>query len=81
MVLMEQWMKLNVWFDQGKEFYNHFMQKLLDKNAILMYLTQNKGKSVIAEMFIKCKIYEKKAPPNGSNSDLGELNEYNNTDE
>ena len=37
------------------------MQKLLDDNDILMYLTNNEGKSVVAERFIKtlkCKIFE-----------------------
>ena len=33
-----------LWFDQGKEFYNSFMQKCLDDNDILMYLTHNEGK-------------------------------------
>ena len=33
-----------LWFDQGKEFYKKFMQKWLDDNDILMYLTYNEGK-------------------------------------
>ena len=32
----------NVWVDQGREFYNTFMQLWLDYNDILMYLTLNK---------------------------------------
>ena len=39
--------------DQGREFYNKHTQEWLDNNDILMYSTQNKSKSVIAEMFMK----------------------------
>ena len=42
-----------LWIDLGKEFYNKFMQEWLDNNDILMYSTENEGKSVIAERFIK----------------------------
>ena len=42
-----------LWVDQGREFYNNFMQKWLDDNDILMYLTCNEGKSVVAERFIR----------------------------
>ena len=41
------------------------MQKWLDDNDILMYLTHNEGKSVVAERFIKIskgKIYKKMTP-------------------
>ena len=31
------------WVDQGKQFYNWFMQKWLDNNDILMYFTHNEG--------------------------------------
>ena len=51
-----------LWVDQGREFYDKVMQKWLDKNNILMYSTQNQGKSVIAERFIKTlksKIHKK----------------------
>ena len=51
-----------LWFDQGREFYNKFMQEWLDNNDILMYSTNNEGKSAIAERFIKtlkAKIYKK----------------------
>ena len=51
-----------LWVDHGREFYNKFMQEWLDNNDILMYSTHNKGKSVIAERFIKtlrAKIYKK----------------------
>ena len=30
-----------LWFDQGREFYNEFMQEWLDHNDILMYSTHN----------------------------------------
>ena len=42
-----------LWVDQGGEFYNKLMQEWLDNNYILIYSTHNKGKSVIAERFIK----------------------------
>ena len=34
-----------LWIDQWKEFYNGFMQKWLDDNGILMYLTHNSNLS------------------------------------
>ena len=48
-----------LWVDQGREFYSSSMQKCsmlsfsLDYNDILMYLTHNEGKPVVAERFIK----------------------------
>ena len=48
------------WVDQGKEFYNSLMQKWLDDNDIVMHLTHNEGKSVVADRFkrtLKAKIY------------------------
>ena len=56
-----------LWIDQGREFYNSSMQKWLDDNYILIYLTHNEGKSVVAEIFLrtlKIKIYEKTAANN-----------------
>ena len=41
-----------LWVNQGREFYNKLMQ-WLDNNDILMYSTNNDGKSVIVERFIK----------------------------
>ena len=74
-----------LWVDQEKELHNSLMQKLLDNNNFLMYSTQNEGKSVVAERFIrnlKGKIY-KKNPAYNSKFYLGHLNklvdEYNNT--
>ena len=43
--------KLSV--DQRKELYNSHTQKWLDDNDILMYVTLNEGKLVVAERFIK----------------------------
>ena len=51
-----------LWVDQGKEFYNDFMQEWLDNTDILMYSIHNEGKPVITERFIKtlkAKIYKK----------------------
>ena len=42
-----------LWVDQGKEFYHKLMQEWLDNNDILMYSTNNEGRSVITETFIK----------------------------
>ena len=66
-----------LWVDQGREFWNKFMQECLD-NDILMYSTCNEGKSVIAERFIKtlkAKIY-KKMTANDKKSIL--VDQYNN---
>ena len=41
-----------IWDDQGGEFYN-FNVIFLKINNIEMYLTYNKGKSVVAERFIR----------------------------
>ena len=74
-----------LWIDQGREFYNKFMQEWLDNNYILLYLTHNEGKPIISEMFIKtvkAKIYKKKAAKE-SKSYLPYLNklvdQYNST--
>ena len=51
-----------LWVDQGRGFYNKLIREWLDDNDILMYLTHNEGKLVIAERFIrtlKAKIYKK----------------------
>ena len=39
--------------DQGKIFYNRFIQKRLDDNDILTYSTHNEGKSVVGGRFIR----------------------------
>ena len=73
-----------IWVDQGEEFYNVF-KKWLSDNDIILYLTYNKGKSVVAEKFIrtlKNKLY-KHMTATGKNvyydvlDDL--VNKYNNT--
>ena len=50
-----------IWVDKGSEFYNNSFTKWLQENDIVMYSTNNEGKSVIAERFIrtlKNKIYK-----------------------
>ena len=73
-----------IWADISSEFYNRWAKSWLEKNDIEMYLTQNEGKSVVAERFIrtlKNKIY--KYMPSISKSVYidtldGIVNEYNN---
>ena len=50
-----------IWVDKGSEFYNAFFKNWLQDNDIIMYSTNNEGKSVVAERFIrtlKSKIYK-----------------------
>ena len=50
-----------IWVDQGGEFYNNVFKKSLSDNDIIMYLTCNEGKSVVAVRFIrtlKNKLYK-----------------------
>ena len=50
-----------IWVDKGSEFYNQNMKEFLNDNDIEMYSTENVGKSVVAERFIKTiktKIYK-----------------------
>ena len=42
-----------IWVDQGSEFYNNSFKDFLKINNIEMYSTYNKGKSVVAERFIR----------------------------
>ena len=42
-----------IWVDQGGEFYNKLFKRFLKINNIEMYSTYNKGKSVVAERFIR----------------------------
>ena len=49
------------WVDKGSKFYNASFKKWLQDNDIVMYSTNNEGKSVVAERFIrtlKSKIYK-----------------------
>ena len=39
--------------DKGSEFYNNPLKRWLKDNDIAMYSTNNEGKSVVAERFIK----------------------------
>ena len=50
-----------IWVDQGSEFYNNDFKKWLLNNNIIIYSTYNKGKSVVAERFVrtlKNKLYK-----------------------
>ena len=42
-----------IWVDQGSEFCNNSFKDFLKINNIEMYSTYNKGKSVVAERFIR----------------------------
>ena len=74
-----------IWVDKGFEFYNASFKKWLQDNDIVMYSTNNEGKSVVAERFVrtlKSKIY-KYMTSISKNVYIDELddivNEYNNT--
>ena len=74
-----------IWVDKGSEFYNASFKKWLQDNNIVMYSTNNEGKSVIAERFIrtlKSKIY-KHMTSISKNVYIDKLNDivdkYNNT--
>ena len=78
--------KLNkIWVDKGSEFYNSSFKKWLKDNDIDMHSTHNKGKSVVAERFIKTlktKIYKcmTSISQNVYIDKLDDIvNEYNNT--
>ena len=50
-----------IWVDKGGEFYSRSMKSWLEKNDIVMYSTNNEGKSVVAERVIrtlKNKLYK-----------------------
>ena len=50
-----------IWVDKGSEVYNASLKKWLQDNDIVMYSTNNEGKSVVAERFIRTlesKIYK-----------------------
>ena len=50
-----------IWVDKGSAFYNASFKKWLQDNYIVIYSTNNEGKSVVAERFIrtlKSKIYK-----------------------
>ena len=74
-----------IWVDKGSEFYNASFKKWLQDNDIVMYSTNNEGKSVVAERFIrtlKNKIdkYMTSVSKNVYIDNLDDIvNEYNNT--
>ena len=39
-----------LWVDQGKEFYNNFIQKGLDDNDILMYLIMEVNQKLLRDL-------------------------------
>ena len=50
-----------IWIDKGSKFYDNSFKKWIKDNDITMYSTNNEGKSVIVERFIrtlKTKIYK-----------------------
>ena len=50
-----------IWVGKGSEFYNNSFKKWSQHNDIVMYSTNNEGKSVVAERFIRTlnnKIYK-----------------------
>ena len=74
-----------IWVDKGSEFYNASFKKWLQDNDIVMYSTDNEGKSVVSERFIrtlKSKIY-KHTTSTSKNVYIDKLNDivdkYNNT--
>ena len=74
-----------IWVDKGSEFYNASFKKWLQDKDTVMYSTNNEGKSVVAERFIrtlKNKIY-KYMTSISKNVYIDKLNdivnEYNNT--
>ena len=42
-----------IWVDQGSEFYNNTFKDFLKTNNIEVYSTNNEGKSVVGEIFIR----------------------------
>ena len=49
-----------LWTDKGKEYYNKNMRKLLEKNNITLYSTENEEKSSVCERWnrtIKTKMW------------------------
>ena len=44
---------IKIWVYKGSEFYNSSFKKLLKDNGIEMYSIRNKGKSIVAERFVR----------------------------
>ena len=74
-----------IWVDKGSEFCNASFKKWLRDNDIVMYSTNNEGKSVVAERFmrtLKSKIFKcmTSISKNVYIDNLDDIvNEYNNT--
>ena len=47
-----------IWVDQGSEFYNNYFKDALKIKIIEMFSTHNKGKSVVAERFVRTLKYK-----------------------
>ena len=76
----------NIWANKGSKFGRRLLKSWLEKNAVDIYLTDNEGKSVIAERFIRTlkrnKIYRymTSISKNVYIDKLNDvLNKYNNT--
>ena len=52
--ILDDWKRKpnKIWVDKGSELYNNSFKKWLQDNDFVMYSTNNKGKSVVAERFI-----------------------------
>jgi len=50
-IILEGRLPVNLWVDEGKEFYNKKFESFLNKNKINMYHTFNEGKAVVIERF------------------------------
>ena len=72
-----------IWVDKGNEFYNSSFKKWLKDNDIEMYAIHNKGKSVVAEIFIRTLQIYKYMTTISKNVCINKLddivNEYSNT--
>ena len=74
-----------IWVDKDSEFYNASFRKWLRDNDIVMYSTNNEGKSIVTESFIRTlrsKIYKymTSVSKNVYIDKLDDMvNEYNNT--
>jgi hypothetical protein len=83
--LFKQYKPENLWVDEGTEFYNQDMKKLLDKYNINIYSTYGEHKAAMIERFnktLKSKMY-KRFTLNGNRKWINILDDliniYNNT--
>ena len=74
-----------IWVDKGREFYNNSFKKWLKDNDFEIFSINNKGKSVVAERFIRTlntKIYKRMTSASRNvyiNKFDNIVGEYNNT--